>query len=147
MLTLAAARKCCCPRSCQFLDSIWLDQFYESFNLVRFPCNLDNEAVLAYIDDGRPEWLYQGIQFIPCLRRRLDFDEGQFPRHDCLVADIIHLDDIDLLIQLLGDLFNNPVIVDMHDTSNAGAPFLLGMADRNAFNIVIPFRKEIGNPI
>ena len=94
---------------------------------------LDDDRVGFHVDDLGFEHLGDVDDVTARFAVRLHLHHRQLAAHDVLVRDVPDVHDVDQLVELTDDLLGVRVSVD--DEGHAGEPGLLGVPDREAFDV------------
>ncbi len=118
----------------KFTDPIGANHVDEGLDLLLMTRNLDHELLGSDIYNPASEDLNQPMNLSTHRRWSINFDEHKITFDVIFSRDIKHLDDGDYLLELLADLFENPVIPHHHNR-DPGEVRILGLANRQAIDI------------
>src|SRR5579871_1497523 len=128
----------------QLSNSIGGEQVGYFITFIRASGHLHDKSLLAHVDDSSPKDLDDLHDLPPVFRLRVHLDQGQFPFDRRRFGIVDHLEHLYQFVQLLGDLFEHPMVASDHN-GHAGDFRLIRHGDGKRFDIETATRKESGD--
>jgi hypothetical protein len=128
----------------QFEDAERFHQLQELVDFAFVPGDLDREAGGLDVDNLRPKDIANLHDFGTGGGGGLHPQQNQFPIDDVPVLEVVDFEDIDQLVELFDDLFQDLIVSDNHK-GHAGDFIVLGGADVESIDIKATAAEKTGD--